>query len=79
MDQLEQRVNEFFTNAKKNKPEWREEQMEIIKKVKNRCCAPQLIQVIKMLLILIVLFVLAGNSNVKTFYFFIDAFQQEIK
>ncbi|RXN15492.1 inhibitor of growth 3 [Labeo rohita] len=32
MDQLEQRVNEFFTNAKKNKPEWREEQMEIIKK-----------------------------------------------
>ncbi|XP_016121397.1 inhibitor of growth protein 3-like, partial [Sinocyclocheilus grahami] len=32
MDQLEQRVNEFFTNAKKNKPEWREEQMEVIKK-----------------------------------------------
>lgn len=36
MDQLEQRVNEFFTNAKKNKPEWREEQMEVIKKVTNR-------------------------------------------
>ena len=33
MDQLEQRVNEFFVNAKKNKPEWREEQMEVIKKV----------------------------------------------
>ncbi|KAK1790392.1 hypothetical protein P4O66_014293 [Electrophorus voltai] len=32
MDQLEQRVNEFFVNAKKNKPEWREEQMEVIKK-----------------------------------------------
>lgn len=32
MDQLEQRVNEFFLNAKKNKPEWREEQMEVIKK-----------------------------------------------
>uniref|UniRef100_A0AAR2JXI7 Inhibitor of growth protein n=1 Tax=Pygocentrus nattereri TaxID=42514 RepID=A0AAR2JXI7_PYGNA len=32
MDQLEQRVNEFFVNAKKNKPEWREEQMEGIKK-----------------------------------------------
>ncbi|XP_005998690.2 inhibitor of growth protein 3 isoform X1 [Latimeria chalumnae] len=32
MDQLEQRVNEFFLNAKKNKPEWREEQMEAIKK-----------------------------------------------
>ncbi|XP_036373439.1 inhibitor of growth protein 3-like [Megalops cyprinoides] len=32
MDQLEQRVNEFFINAKKNKPEWREEQMEMIKK-----------------------------------------------
>ncbi|GAA6102758.1 inhibitor of growth protein 3 [Tachysurus ichikawai] len=32
MDQLEQRVNEFFANAKKNKPEWREEQMEVIKK-----------------------------------------------
>ncbi|KAJ8387367.1 hypothetical protein AAFF_G00157440 [Aldrovandia affinis] len=32
MDQLEQRVNEFFINAKKNKPEWREEQMEVIKK-----------------------------------------------
>lgn len=32
MDQLEQRVNEFFINAKKNKPEWREEQMEAIKK-----------------------------------------------
>uniref|UniRef100_A0A3P8YR79 Inhibitor of growth protein n=1 Tax=Esox lucius TaxID=8010 RepID=A0A3P8YR79_ESOLU len=32
MDQLEQRVNEFFDNAKKNKPEWREEQMEVIKK-----------------------------------------------
>lgn len=24
---------EFFVNAKKNKPEWREEQMEVIKKV----------------------------------------------
>ncbi|MGH0161957.1 UNVERIFIED_CONTAM: hypothetical protein FKN15_076193 [Acipenser sinensis] len=33
MDQLEQRVNEFFINAKKNKPEWKEEQMETIKKV----------------------------------------------
>nr|XP_033815156.1 inhibitor of growth protein 3 isoform X4 [Geotrypetes seraphini] len=32
MDQLEQRVNEFFVNAKKNKPEWREEQMTSIKK-----------------------------------------------
>ncbi|KAM6304465.1 inhibitor of growth protein 3 isoform 2-T2 [Podargus strigoides] len=32
MDQLEQRVNEFFMNAKKNKPEWREEQMASIKK-----------------------------------------------
>lgn len=32
-DQLEQKVTEFFINAKKNKPEWREEQMEIIKKV----------------------------------------------
>ncbi|XP_039617143.1 inhibitor of growth protein 3 [Polypterus senegalus] len=32
MDQLEQRVNEFFINAKKNKPEWRDEQMEAIKK-----------------------------------------------
>ncbi|XP_025969309.1 inhibitor of growth protein 3 isoform X2 [Dromaius novaehollandiae] len=32
MDQLEQRVNEFFMNAKKNKPEWREEQMTSIKK-----------------------------------------------
>ncbi|KAM4523880.1 inhibitor of growth protein 3 [Fundulus diaphanus] len=31
-DQLEQKVTEFFTNAKKNKAEWREEQMEIIKK-----------------------------------------------
>ncbi|MEQ2230023.1 Inhibitor of growth protein 3 [Ilyodon furcidens] len=31
-DQLEQKVTEFFINAKKNKPEWREEQMEIIKK-----------------------------------------------
>ncbi|TWW64357.1 Inhibitor of growth protein 3 p47ING3 [Takifugu flavidus] len=31
-DQLEQKVNEFFVNAKKNKPEWREEQMEVIKK-----------------------------------------------
>uniref|UniRef100_A0A3B5LUN7 Inhibitor of growth protein n=1 Tax=Xiphophorus couchianus TaxID=32473 RepID=A0A3B5LUN7_9TELE len=31
-DQLEQKVTEFFLNAKKNKPEWREEQMEIIKK-----------------------------------------------
>ncbi|KAJ8249602.1 hypothetical protein COCON_G00228180 [Conger conger] len=32
MDQLEQGVNEFFINAKKNKPEWREEQLEVIKK-----------------------------------------------
>ncbi|XP_053113808.1 inhibitor of growth protein 3 isoform X3 [Hemicordylus capensis] len=32
MDQLEQRVSEFFMNAKKNKPEWREEQMTSIKK-----------------------------------------------
>lgn len=32
-DQLEQKVIEFFVNAKKNKPEWREEQMEVIKKV----------------------------------------------
>ncbi|KAI4790921.1 hypothetical protein KUCAC02_034311 [Chaenocephalus aceratus] len=31
-DQLEQEVIEFFVNAKKNKPEWREEQMEVIKK-----------------------------------------------
>lgn len=31
-DQLEQKVIEFFVNAKKNKPEWREEQMEVIKK-----------------------------------------------
>lgn len=31
-DQLEQKVTEFFINAKKNKPEWREEQMEMIKK-----------------------------------------------
>ncbi|XP_037551546.1 inhibitor of growth protein 3 [Nematolebias whitei] len=31
-DQLEQKVTEFFINAKKNKPEWREEQMEVIKK-----------------------------------------------
>lgn len=35
MDQLEQRVNEFFMNAKKNKPEWREEQMTSIKKVRQ--------------------------------------------
>lgn len=35
-DQLEQKVNEFFVNAKKNKPEWREEQMEVIKKVRGR-------------------------------------------
>lgn len=34
-DQLEQRVIDFFINAKKNKPEWREEQMEVIKKVWN--------------------------------------------
>jgi len=71
MDQLEQRVNEFFINAKKNKPEWREEQMEIIKKVKNRCYAPQLIQVIQnvfwIILILTGLFVLVGTPNVKTF------------
>ena len=33
MDQLEQRVSEFFMNANKNKPEWREEQMASIKKV----------------------------------------------
>ncbi|XP_063302907.1 inhibitor of growth protein 3 isoform X2 [Pelobates fuscus] len=32
MDQLEQRVGEFFVNAKKNKPEWRDEQMASIKK-----------------------------------------------
>ncbi|XP_041113582.1 inhibitor of growth protein 3-like [Polyodon spathula] len=32
MDQLEHRVNEFFINAKNNKPEWKEEQMETIKK-----------------------------------------------
>ncbi|KAG9490152.1 hypothetical protein GDO78_005832 [Eleutherodactylus coqui] len=32
MDQLEQRVGEFFANAKKNKQEWREEQMSSIKK-----------------------------------------------
>ncbi|XP_077121081.1 inhibitor of growth protein 3 [Ranitomeya variabilis] len=32
MDQLEQRVGEFFANAKKNKTEWREEQMTSIKK-----------------------------------------------
>lgn len=32
MDQLEQRVAEFFVNAKKNKPEWREEQMTSIRK-----------------------------------------------
>lgn len=38
MDQLEQRVNEFFANAKKNKPEWREEQMEVIKKVEDKRC-----------------------------------------
>uniref|UniRef100_A0A3Q2YRU7 Inhibitor of growth protein n=1 Tax=Hippocampus comes TaxID=109280 RepID=A0A3Q2YRU7_HIPCM len=31
-DQLEQKVMDFFVNAKKNKPEWREEQMEVIKK-----------------------------------------------
>ncbi|XP_028307436.1 inhibitor of growth protein 3 isoform X2 [Gouania willdenowi] len=31
-DQLEKKVIEFFINAKKNKPEWREEQMEGIKK-----------------------------------------------
>lgn len=36
MDQLEQRVNEFFMNAKKNKQEWREEQMTSIKKVRLR-------------------------------------------
>lgn len=34
-DQLEQKVTEFFINAKKNKPEWRDEQMEVIKKVRN--------------------------------------------
>lgn len=34
-DQLEQKVIEFFVNAKKNKPEWREEQMEVIKKVRK--------------------------------------------
>ncbi|KAI5195740.1 Inhibitor Of Growth Protein 3 [Manis pentadactyla] len=32
MDQLKQRVSEFFMNAKKNKLEWREEQMASIKK-----------------------------------------------
>lgn len=37
MDQLEQRVSEFFMNAKKNKPEWREEQMASIKKVHPAC------------------------------------------
>ncbi|XP_061618701.1 inhibitor of growth protein 3 isoform X3 [Phyllopteryx taeniolatus] len=31
-DQLEQKVMDFFVNAKKNKPEWREEHMEVIKK-----------------------------------------------
>ncbi|XP_053718214.1 inhibitor of growth protein 3 [Synchiropus splendidus] len=31
-DQLEQKVVDFFANAKKNKPEWREEHMELIKK-----------------------------------------------
>lgn len=36
MDQLEQRVGEFFANAKKNKPEWRDEQMTAIKKVSCR-------------------------------------------
>ena len=35
-DQLEKKVIEFFVNAKKNKPEWREEQMEVIKKVAPR-------------------------------------------
>lgn len=33
-DQLEQKVVDFFVNAKKNKTEWREEQMEVIKKVR---------------------------------------------
>lgn len=28
-------MNEFFVNAKKNKPDWREEQMEVIKKVRG--------------------------------------------
>uniref|UniRef100_UPI0035901F9C inhibitor of growth protein 3 n=1 Tax=Myxine glutinosa TaxID=7769 RepID=UPI0035901F9C len=32
MDELEQRVKEFFNNAKNSKPEWREEQMEAIRK-----------------------------------------------
>ncbi|XP_036732078.2 inhibitor of growth protein 3-like [Manis pentadactyla] len=36
MDQLKQRVSEFFMNAKKNKLEWREEQMASIKKVYYR-------------------------------------------
>lgn len=40
-DQLEQKVNEFFVNAKKNKPEWREEQMEVIKKVQGLMAAHQ--------------------------------------
>lgn len=40
-DQLEQKVIEFFVNAKKNKPEWREEQMEVIKKVCGRSAANQ--------------------------------------
>ncbi|XP_068442605.1 inhibitor of growth protein 3 [Clinocottus analis] len=31
-DQLEQKVIEFFVEAKKSKPEWRDEQMEVIKK-----------------------------------------------
>ncbi|XP_077450052.1 inhibitor of growth protein 3 [Stigmatopora argus] len=31
-DQLEQKVSDFFVNAKKNKPEWREDQMDVIKK-----------------------------------------------
>lgn len=52
-------MNEFFVNAKKNKPEWREEQMEVIKKVRGldlgwlqvnadsvtgRVCVPGLLQ-----------------------------------
>lgn len=31
---------EYFVNAKKNKPEWREEQMEVIKKVRTKTLAP---------------------------------------
>lgn len=67
MDQLEQRVNEFFTNAKKNKPEWREEQMEIIKKVKNRCSAPQFIQVLLLLITVVVEIILIPKYKCEIF------------